>query len=44
MPFSHADARRASNTHHAVFVNDPKAFDDALEQLLHAAESARRSY
>lgn len=29
------------NTRHAVFVDEPKAFDGALEQLLHAADSVR---
>lgn len=29
-------------TRHAVFVDEPKAFDGALETLLHAADSTRR--
>ncbi|GGA21750.1 alpha/beta fold hydrolase [Dyella nitratireducens] len=30
------------NTRHAVFVDDPRAFDGALEQLLRAADSTRK--
>lgn len=31
------------NTRHAVFVDDPQAFDAALDQLLREADSARRN-